>query len=224
MLGPPSHLTRGPLTILGSDILESWQRKAEVISQTYFGGGGAVTQWLVGYARLVQPHKCASLSSSLHITLNSLVHIFSLCCMPALLYFPLGVDKPLLKVLLPAIPRLAVSWRALGLKLGAKDYTLDLVQQSHKGDPEKCCLEMLLNWLIGKQDCGDCPRTWDDLLRVIESEMGSEACGFIKKEILNSAEEQVERRPVEGTSVHFMLLYTVHSCLYLCFVKMCVCV
>ena len=114
-----------------------------------------------------------------------------------------------------------MAWRALGLKLGAKDYTLDCIQQSHEGEPEKCCSEMLLNWLIGKQDCGDCPRTWNDLLKVIESEMGPEACAFIKKEILNWAEEQVERRPVEGTSVHFMLLCTVHSS---CICASCSCV
>lgn len=118
-----------------------------------------------------------------------------------------------------------MAWRALGLKLGAKDYTLDLIQKSHEGDPERCCSEMLLNWLIGKQDCGDCPRTWDDLLKVIETEMGSEACAFIKKEILHWAEDQVERRPVEGTSVHFVLLNMVHSaCICASYSWMCVCV
>lgn len=143
--------------------------------------------------------------------------------MPALLYSPVGGDKPLLKALLPVIPHLAVSWRALGLKLGAKDYTLDFIQQSHEGEPNQCCSEMLLNWLIGKQDCGDCPRTWDDLLKVIESEMGSEPCVFIKNEILNWTEEQTEWRPAEGTSVHFMLLYTVYSCC-ICASCSCVCV
>ena len=98
---------------------------------------------------------------------------------------------------MPVIPRIAVPWYALGLELGAKDYTLDLIQQSHKDDHEKCCREMLLNWLLGKQDSGNCPRTWNDLLRVIESVAGSKTCAFIK-EILNLEEEYMDWQSAKG--------------------------
>ena len=91
-----------------------------------------------------------------------------------------------------------MSWYALGLKLGAKEYALDLIQESHDDDREKCCREMLLNWLLGNQDSGDCPRTWDDLLQVVESAVGSEASTFIKSNILNWKKGQLEQRPAEG--------------------------
>ena len=95
-------------------------------------------------------------------------------------------------------------WYALGLKLGAKVYTLDSIQQCLKGDPEKCCSEMLLNWLIGKRDCGDLPRTWDCLLQVVESVVGSEASAFIKSKILNWEEQHMEQRPAESELDHLI--------------------
>ena len=93
-------------------------------------------------------------------------------------------------------------WYALGLELGAKEYALDLILQNHKYDHGKCCREMLLNWLLGKQDSGDCPRTWNDLLRVVESVVGSKASTFIKREILNWEEERMEVWPAEGVPYH----------------------
>ena len=103
--------------------------------------------------------------------------------------------------------RIAVSWYAMGLKLGAKDFTLNLTEQSHSGDPLKCCREMLQNWLNGKQDCGDCLRTWDALLAVVQSVVGSEASAFIKREILKWEEEgdPMEQGPAESE-------WSVHSC------------
>ena len=75
------------------------------------------------------------------------------------------------------------------MSLGAKDHTLKLIEQNHKGDQEKCCTEMLQNWLNGKQDCGDCPRTWDAFLPKVQSAVGTEAIEFIRREILKWDED-----------------------------------
>ena len=135
-------------------------------------------------------HKCTSLN----------------CIYTATILLPsyVGGDKPSLNALLPVVPRIAMPWYALGLKLGAKVYTLDSIQQNHKDDLVKCCHEMLLNWLIGKRDCGDLPRTWDCLLQVVESVVGSEASAFIKSKILNWEEQHMEQRPAESELYHLI--------------------
>lgn len=96
--------------------------------------------------------------------------------------------------------RIAVSWYDLGLRLGAKYFTLNLVIQRHNGDPERCCSEMLQNWLNGKPDCGDCSRTWDDLLPMVQMVVGSEASSFIRMNVLNWEEvgEAMEQETAES--------------------------
>ena len=62
---------------------------------------------------------------------------------------------------------------------------------------------MLQNWLKGEQDCGNCPRTWDALLTIIQNVVGSQASAVIK-EILNWDEEEGEatgQRPAESECV-----------------------
>ena len=87
----------------------------------------------------------------------------------------------------------------MGLKLGAKDFTLNVTERNHKGDSQTCCTEMLQNWLNGKQDCGELSRRWDCLLQVVKSVAGSEASAFMKREILNW--EEGEGEPMEqGTA------------------------
>lgn len=121
-----------------------------------------------------------------------------------------------------------MGWYALGLELGAKDYTLNVIEHNHKGDPEMCCREMLLNWLIGKRDCGDCPRTWDDLLQVVQGVVGSEASAFIKKEVFNWEEEHMEQSPAEREPDHLILICPCplcSSCVWdLCMCTLCLCV
>ena len=106
--------------------------------------------------------------------------------------------KPSLNTLQRVIPQLATEWNALGLELGAKGFTLVNIRVSNKDDPVKCCTDMLQNWLNGKQDCGNCPRTWNNFLPVVERVVGSEASTFIRKNILKWEEE---REPMEqGTA------------------------
>ena len=111
------------------------------------------------------------------------VSIYSCCS------YYIGGDKPSLNALCQMLPRIASSWHSLGLTLGAKPFTLSLTDQSHKGDPEKCFSEMLQNWLNGKPDCGDQPRTWDSLLQAVDNVVGSEVSVSIKKKILNWEED-----------------------------------
>ena len=78
------------------------------------------------------------------------------------------------------------------MKLGAKYFALDNIEKNHNGDLEKCCKEMLQNWLNGKPNCGNCSRTWDGLLPVVEKVVGSEISLFIKETVLNWEDEVVE--------------------------------
>ena len=91
------------------------------------------------------------------------------------------------------------------MELGAKDFTLNIIEQNHKGDSEKCCKEMLHNWLNGKTDCGNCSRTWDGLLPVVETVVGSETSFFIRKKVLNWEEEGLEPMENEITESKFQL-------------------
>ena len=123
-----------------------------------------------------------------------------------------GGDKPSLSALLLVVPRIAVAWYNVGLKLGAKDFTLNIIEQDHKGDQEKCCRVMLQKWLNARQDCGDCPRTWDALLPVVQNVVGCQASAFIKKEILNWKVEEgepMEQGPVESECVCLYMLCAV---------------
>ena len=52
-------------------------------------------------------------------------------------------DKLSLNALVPMIPRIATSWYTIGLKLGARDFTLNLIKQSHKNVPQPYCNEKL---------------------------------------------------------------------------------
>ena len=106
-------------------------------------------------------------------------------------YCSVGCEKPTLNALYPVLPRIAGSWYGLGMKLGAEHFTLNIIAQNHKGDLEKCCKEMLQNWLNGKPDCGNCSRTWDGLLPVVETVVGSEISCFIREKVLNWEEEGV---------------------------------
>lgn len=112
----------------------------------------------------------------------------------------LGASKPSLTTLQLVIPRLANRWLPLGLQLGAKAFTLDNIKQSYRNDPEECCREMLKNWLNGKQDCGDCPRTWKAFLLVVERAVGTETSAFIKQNILTweVEGELIYQGPVES--------------------------
>ena len=117
-----------------------------------------------------------------------------------------------------------MSWYALGLKLGAKEYTLDSIQESHDDDHEKCCREMLLNWLLGKQDSGDCPKTWDDFLHKVESVVGSEASTFIRSNILNRKKGQLEQRPAEGGTFSLSNSFVLSLFFLFFYFLFCVCV
>lgn len=106
--------------------------------------------------------------------------------------FFLGNSKPSLNALQLAVPRLANQWRELGLGLGAENFSLDNIQRNHVGELEvtqKCCSVMLQNWINGKPDCGNCPRTWNALLQKVQGVVGSEASDFIKRKILNWKED-----------------------------------
>lgn len=83
------------------------------------------------------------------------------------------------------IPRLAANWYDVGLKLGAKAFTLNNIKATPKEVCE-CCKEMLQNWLNGKADCGvrDHPVTWETLLHAVECAVGSEASKYIRTEVL----------------------------------------
>lgn len=105
------------------------------------------------------------------------------------------------------MPQLVTSWYKLGLKLGAAAGTLDIIQKSYRDDLEKCCMEMLQNWLNGKENCGDCERTWDGLLPVVKSAVGCEASALIKRDILHWKEAGESVRQGTTESKH-CIMYT----------------
>lgn len=141
------------------------------------------------------------------------VHLICVRCLSNNLHHPsfiIGSSKPSLNTLLPAIPRLTHSWDKLGLALGAKNFTLLNIKASSRDDLEKCCREMLQNWIDGKQGCGDCLRTWNALLPVVQSVVGSEASDFIKSNILNWKEDG-EPMETAGSKCKCYTLYLLHT-------------
>ena len=43
---------------------------------------------------------------------------------------------------------------------------VDGIKETHRGDPRKCCQELLKDWLTTKHGVG--PKTWETLLKQLE--------------------------------------------------------
>ena len=64
-----------------------------------------------------------------------------------LFFFPLDLDITDLNEVLSLLDGLTLQWNRLGLELGLRQHTLDIIQENHARDVEKCFRKCLEKWL-----------------------------------------------------------------------------
>ena len=76
---------------------------------------------------------------------------------------------------------IAPHWRNLGVQLLQEKYTnkLDIIQENHRGDIERCCTEMLKHWLNV-----DTKASWDKLIDALEKIEQNSLAEKIKEDII----------------------------------------
>ena len=80
------------------------------------------------------------------------------------------------------LPKIAADWKIVAINLEFESSTIRIIQQRGRDDPEKCCLEMLTEWVTTDHGVG--PKTWDTLLHALkESKKLTNACNEIEKEL-----------------------------------------
>jgi len=84
------------------------------------------------------------------------------------------------------IPRIKAEWEDVAFALRFKIETVKAIMSKHKGDPKKCCRELLMDWLSTHH--GVSPKTWSVLLKNLKQveelvkvteEIIKELCGDI---------------------------------------------
>ena len=80
------------------------------------------------------------------------------------------------------LPKIAADWEIVAINLEFEISTIRIIQQRGRDNPEKCCLEMLTEWVTTDHGVG--PKTWDTLLCTLkEIKKLTNACDVIKKEL-----------------------------------------
>ena len=80
------------------------------------------------------------------------------------------------------VPRIASHWEEVAYALRYEIYIVQAIKQKHFGDPKRCCMELLIDWLT--TDHGVSPKTWSTLLKAIGD---IEELVSIKQEIIEEA-------------------------------------
>ena len=77
--------------------------------------------------------------------------------------------------------RIAPHWSNLGVQLLQEQYAdkLDIIQENHRGDIERCCTEMLKHWLNV-----DTKASWDKLIDALEKIGQNSLAEKIKEDII----------------------------------------
>lgn len=61
------------------------------------------------------------------------------------------------------VPRVAPTWKTLGLALNMKGYLLDIIEKDNEKDCEGCCNKMLDEWLNMNSDA-----SWETLINALD--------------------------------------------------------
>ena len=80
------------------------------------------------------------------------------------------------------LPKIAADWELVAINLEFEISTIRIIQQRGRDNPEKCCLEMLTEWVTTDHGVG--PKTWDTLLHTLkEIKKLTNAYNEIEKEL-----------------------------------------
>ena len=63
------------------------------------------------------------------------------------------------------VPRIAAEWDVVAIYLGYEVEYKQLIRQRCHHDPERCCLELLKDWLSSNR--GVTPKSWSKLIEVL---------------------------------------------------------
>ena len=63
------------------------------------------------------------------------------------------------------VPRIAAEWDVVAIYLGYEVEYKQLIRQRCHHDPERCCLELLEDWLSSNR--GVTPKSWSKLIEVL---------------------------------------------------------
>ena len=63
------------------------------------------------------------------------------------------------------VPRIAAEWDVVAIYLGYEVEYKQLIRQRCHHDPERCCLELLEDWLSSNR--GVIPKSWSKLIEVL---------------------------------------------------------
>ena len=66
------------------------------------------------------------------------------------------------------IKHIAAKWRKVGIHFNfdPTGYTIDLIEERRRADPEACCTDMMMEWLGGR---GRQPATWATLVEILRN-------------------------------------------------------
>ena len=66
------------------------------------------------------------------------------------------------------IKHIAAKWRKVGIHFNfdPTGYTIDLIEERRRADPEACCTDMMMEWLGGR---GRQPATWATLVKILRN-------------------------------------------------------
>ena len=65
------------------------------------------------------------------------------------------------------VTQVAAKWQNLAIKLGVKDFLIDVVSKNNRNDCEQACQDMLKRWLREERHTGGEERTWSTLLTAL---------------------------------------------------------
>ena len=67
------------------------------------------------------------------------------------------------------VPKIKVYWKDVAYALYYKINTVEAIEELHRGNPKKCCQELLKDWLTTDHGKRAGRKTWSTLLSAIES-------------------------------------------------------
>ena len=65
------------------------------------------------------------------------------------------------------VTQVAAKWQNLAIKLGVKDFLIDVISKNNRHDCEEACQDMLKRWLREERHTGGEERTWSTLLTAL---------------------------------------------------------
>ena len=66
------------------------------------------------------------------------------------------------------VTQVAAKWQNLAIKLGVKDFLIDVISKNNRHDCEEACQDMLKRWLREERHTGGEERTWSTLLTALD--------------------------------------------------------